>query len=118
MTEIRSEFGEPWERKISENGPDGRLLAYVSSDRFRILMDKIGDPPDVYMLTDRIVACVNFLAGVPTETLVALAGDAYHPILKDMIIEEHQKKIRVERLAKARRDEQKWHDAKTGERFP
>lgn len=70
MTEIRSEFGEPWERKISENGPDGRLLAYVSSDRFRILMDKIGDPPDVYMLTDRIIACVNFLAGVPTEELI------------------------------------------------
>lgn len=75
MSETRSEFGEPWERKISENGPDGRLLAYVSSDRFRILMDKIGDPPDVYMLTDRIVACVNFLAGVPTEILRRAPGE-------------------------------------------
>lgn len=69
-----SEFGEPWEEK---NGTvRDSIGAFVMGEIPCIIedaVDYIAPSPDN---TDRIVACVNALAGIPTERILQLEPGA------------------------------------------
>jgi hypothetical protein len=85
MSETRSEFGEPWSITQDENDrgnpcsilrqSDGTAMTVVSQYRNNIHYEDTAE---------RIRACVNFLAGVPTETLelISTSKPEYHETLK------------------------------------
>lgn len=63
----RPDFAEPWDVQTRYAGETPLLV----STRDRVLLEGVGRPEEMRMLLRRVAACVNFLAGVPTEMLEA-----------------------------------------------
>lgn len=77
MESDRSEFGEPWRFVISHSSCGDPYKAIQDATGIQVL--EFRDPRQV----ERIVACVNFLAGVPTDILLLRRPDGPPKFIND-----------------------------------